>query len=387
MRRTYLTAVAASVLAITASAGVRADDGPPRPTITADGVTHVPAFDLPPSVFMSKESTGILKMRAMMHGVVPSPTDDIATARAGNERQMVPIVGMMRARYPVDIVEQTIAGVPTRIFTPKDKPYDRKRVLINLHGGAFSVCADGCAMLEFIPIASVGGFKVVSVNYRMAPEYAHPAGVEDVAAVYRELLKSYKPKNIGIYGCSAGGALTGQAAAWLPAHGLPQPGAIGIFGAGAVLSARATWSISWLCGRRLPAASAAWRHSTPVDGPRYFANVDMADPIVSPALHPEVIAISANLADHRHARTGHEPGDLHQFAVAKGRSAFDAHRRRGTGPLLHLPAAISGIARRLSGNRQFLPRKSEIVLRLQFYFALKSFTARRVNRSLQFFAL
>ena len=273
------------------TASVQAEDGPPRPVISSDGVTHVPAFDLPPSVYMSKESVGILKMRSMMHGVLPSPSDTIATARAGNDRQLAPIVAMMRARYPVDVVEQNIGGVPTRVVTPKGKPFDRKRVLINLHGGAFSVCWEGCSILESVPIASVGGFKVVSVNYRMAPEAAHPAGVEDVAAVYRELLKSYKPKNIGIYGCSAGGALTGQAAAWLPAHGLPQPGAIGIFGAGAVRfgAGDSAYFAGYADGGFPPPPRPGDKVGPGLDR-GYFANANMADPIISPALHPEVMA-------------------------------------------------------------------------------------------------
>lgn len=291
MRRKSPLAIAGIMLATTTIVSVSAEDGPARPTITPDGITHVPAFDLPPSVFMSKESTDILKMRARMHGAVPSPTDDIATARRGNDAQLAPIVALMRSRYAVNIADQTIGGVQTRIVTPKDKPFDRKRVLINLHGGAFSLCYEGCSMLESIPIASVGGFKVVSVNYRMAPEHAHPAGVEDVVAVYRELLKSYKPKNIGIYGCSAGGALTAQAAAWLPKHGLPQAGAIGIFGAGAVRfgAGDSAYFAGYADGAFPPPAR-------PGDPPRpsmdrgYFANVDMRDPIVSPALHPEVMA-------------------------------------------------------------------------------------------------
>ncbi|MGA9336019.1 MAG: alpha/beta hydrolase, partial [Rudaea sp.] len=56
-----------------------------------------------------------------------------------------------------------------------------------------------------------------------------PAASEDVAAVYRELLKQYSAKNIGIYGCSAGGVLTGEAVAWFIARKLPVPGAIGTF--------------------------------------------------------------------------------------------------------------------------------------------------------------
>ena len=42
------------------------------------------------------------------------------------------------------------------------------------------------------------------------PEAVFPAASEDVAAVYRELLRTYTPKQVGIYECSAGGVLSGQ---------------------------------------------------------------------------------------------------------------------------------------------------------------------------------
>jgi epsilon-lactone hydrolase len=53
-----------------------------------------------------------------------------------------------------------------------------------------------------------------------------------VAAVYRALLEHYEPREIGIYGTSAGGILTAEAIAWFEDHGLPLPGAIGTFCAG-----------------------------------------------------------------------------------------------------------------------------------------------------------
>ncbi len=283
-----LAAALVAPAALSAEAGGKAA----KPEYGPDGTVHVPAFDLPPSAYMSKESIDILKMRSMLHGAMPSPNDDITEARRKNEAQLKPIVGMMRKRYAVDIVDQTIGGVPTRIITPKDKPFDSKRVLMNLHGGAFSICAEGCALLESIPIASVGGFKVVTVNYRMAPEHTHPAGVEDVAAVYRELLKSYKPKHIGIYGCSAGGALTGQAAAWLPAHGLPQAGAIGIFGAGATgsfIKGDSAYLAAYIDGGFPPPPPPGTPPQPGLDR-GYFAKVDPSDPIVAPARHPEVLA-------------------------------------------------------------------------------------------------
>lgn len=83
--------------------------------------------------------------------------------------------------------------------------------------------------LESIPVASIGGMKVITVDYRQAPFHQFPAASEDVEAVYRELLKQYEASAIGIFGCSAGGALTAQAVARFQAAGLPLPGAVGIF--------------------------------------------------------------------------------------------------------------------------------------------------------------
>lgn len=282
--------IVAGVVLAAVTNSLRAEDKPAAPVFEPNGTVHVPAFDLPPSTLISKEAVEAQAMRARMPARVPSSSEDIAAARKGLEAMLAPQVSGMRKQYPVDVVDQAIAGIPTRIVTPKDKPFDRKRVLVNLHGGAFSVCADACAILESVPIASLGGYKVVTVNYRMAPEATHPAGVEDVATVYRELLKSYKPKNIGIYGCSAGGALTAETAAWLPAHGLPQVGAVGIFGAGAVRfgAGDSAWVAAYIDGIFPPPARPG---ETPLDLTHgYFRNADMADPIISAALHPDVVA-------------------------------------------------------------------------------------------------
>lgn len=266
-----------------------------RPTFAKDGTVHVPAFDLPPSTFMSKEAADMLRARAALPPFAMPDNIDIATMRRGMEMVLAPAVKVMRDRYPVDIVEQRIAGVPTRVVTPKGVRTKPNRVLINLHGGGFSVCADACAILESLPIASVGKYKVISVNYRQGPEARFPAATEDVTAVYRELLKSYKPSQIGIYGCSAGGALSGQVAAWLPAHGLPQPGAIGIFGSGAARFA--TGDSNYFAGY----ADGAFPPPPPQGSTQppsglmktmmsYFEGVDASDPMVSPAGHLDVLA-------------------------------------------------------------------------------------------------
>lgn len=141
----------------------------------------------------------------------------------------------IRKRYEVSIHIQEFGGIPTEVFTPIKgvATQNKNRVLINLHGGGFKGGSRISSHLESIPISAVAKIKVISVDYRMAPRFYFPAASEDVEAVYVQLLKEYDPRNIGIFGCSAGGLLTAQAVAWLQKRNLPMPGAVGMFCAGA----------------------------------------------------------------------------------------------------------------------------------------------------------
>ena len=137
----------------------------------------------------------------------------------------------MRQRYAVEAREERIGGVLVDVITPVEgvRPENHDRVLINVHGGGFVVQARTGAMVESAPLASIMGIKVISIDYRMFPEHSFPAASQDVAKVYRELLKRYKPSQMAIYGCSAGGILTGQAIAWFQKESLPNPSSIGVF--------------------------------------------------------------------------------------------------------------------------------------------------------------
>lgn len=259
------------------------------PVFDEQGTVHVPAFELPPSALMSPEAREFQKLRAKMPHERPAMEPDIARSRRGLAARLAPQVAMMLESFPVDVAEETLGGVPVRIVTPRDTDFDADRVLINLHGGAFSVCWESCSLLESAPVAALGGYKVVSVNYRMAPEATHPAAVEDVAAVYRELLKGRDASRIGIYGCSAGGALTAQAASWLTHHDLPQPGAIGIFGAGGtrMRSGDSAYLAAYIDGSFPPPSKPGEPDLDMTRG--YFAGKDMKDPIISPAHHLDVL--------------------------------------------------------------------------------------------------
>ena len=75
-------------------------------------------------------------------------------------------------------------------------------------------------------MAGFAGYKVISVDYRMPPDFPFPAALDDAVAVYRDLLKTTTPENIGIFGASAGGSLTLTTLLRAKMESLPMPGAI-----------------------------------------------------------------------------------------------------------------------------------------------------------------
>ena len=134
-----------------------------------------------------------------------------------------------RKIYPVKSIEdQTIASVPVRVITPMEIPAAKgDRILLNVHGGGFN--SDSGSYTETVPIANLTSTKTIAILYRLAPEHPFPAAVDDTVAVYKEMLKTYKPEKIALYGTSAGAILTAEVAVKLKQLGLPLPGALGVF--------------------------------------------------------------------------------------------------------------------------------------------------------------
>jgi monoterpene epsilon-lactone hydrolase len=191
--------------------------------IAADGTAYVTRV-VPVPTTISPEAQKVLA-RVVSDAAAPETLEE---RRAHTDKWQAGAGEAAKKLYPVNIAADTIAGVPVRVVSPLSiAPEKRDRVLINLHGGGFNV--DSGSLSESIPIANLTGTKVVAVLYRLAPEHPFPAGLDDAVAVYKELLKTYKPAHIGIYGTSAGAILTAEVTAKLKQLGLPLPGATGIF--------------------------------------------------------------------------------------------------------------------------------------------------------------
>lgn len=190
----------------------------------------------------------------------------------------------LRERYEVRLAPRELRGVHAEVFTPAAgiAARNEKRVLINLHGGGFQVGSGVTSHLESAPIAALGRIKVLSVDYRMAPEHRFPAATDDVLAVYRSLLTEHTPDCIGIYGCSAGGVLTAQITARLLKETLPLPAAIGMCcGAAAYWFEGDSGQISALISESTFMAA----HDDP-----YFKGADPNDPLAFPARSPSMLA-------------------------------------------------------------------------------------------------
>ncbi|WP_440522772.1 alpha/beta hydrolase fold domain-containing protein [Sphingomonas sp.] len=214
----------------------------------------------------------------------PAPAGDIAALRvhydAFNRRHLDTAL----AAYSVDVAEEEIAGVKVYRVEPRE-PANEQRLLLCLHGGAFMWGAGAGALLEAVPVAATARTRVIAIDYELAPEHIFPAAVNDVLAVYRAVLERLPAASIGVYGCSAGGALTAQSVARMVADGVALPGAIAMLhGTGLELGGDSLSTAPALLGMPDQAGTSFRTMSA------YFTGVDAGDPLAFPGEHPDMLA-------------------------------------------------------------------------------------------------
>ncbi|MEX2108828.1 MAG: alpha/beta hydrolase [Solirubrobacterales bacterium] len=147
----------------------------------------------------------------------------VAEARAHNRANAKAVAGPQRSMAAIEGIEIPGPGgpIPARLYTPHGLPEPPQPLLVYFHGGGWVIgnldTHDGpCRFL-----ASTVGARVLSVDYRLAPEHPFPAGVEDAFAAFhwateRAAELGADPAHIAVAGDSAGGNLA--AAVSLLAH-------------------------------------------------------------------------------------------------------------------------------------------------------------------------
>jgi len=137
--------------------------------------------------------------------------------RAAEEAQVPPLEERLPVRTVEDATAQTPAGeVPVRIYTPVDA--DSYGLLVYFHGGAFFLGSLDTHDNVARSLAKETGHKVISVGYRLAPEAAYPAGLQDCYGVVRWAAENgeslrWDGRTLAIAGDSSGGTFVAAVAA------------------------------------------------------------------------------------------------------------------------------------------------------------------------------
>ncbi len=133
----------------------------------------------------------------------------------------------MAERLHVAIAPSEIAGVKVYTLTPESIPeQNAHRLLVHVHGGCYVLNPHLAGLGEALLVAGLGHMKVIAVDYRMPPAAYFPAALDDAMSVYQAALGMVPPRNLGVFGSSAGGALTLEMMLRAKQGGLPMPGAI-----------------------------------------------------------------------------------------------------------------------------------------------------------------
>jgi acetyl esterase len=138
-------------------------------------------------------------------------------------REMMERMAGMATADPVDVDsvrEETTGegddGVPVRVYEPEDAP----ATVVFFHGGGFVVGSlethDSLCRL----LADRSGLRVVSVDYRLAPEHPFPSAVEDAYEATKWAANRYDGA-VGVAGDSAGGTLSAVVSLIARDRGMP----------------------------------------------------------------------------------------------------------------------------------------------------------------------
>ena len=146
----------------------------------------------------------------------------------GNVKEQRVIFEQMMGASPVpdDVAASpgTLGGIP--VVNVDVEGTEPGPVILYFHGGAYAVGTAASSVGLASDLARHAGARLVSVDYRLAPEHPYPAALEDAVAAYRGLLASgMSPSAIAFAGESAGAGLVAATLVALKRAGLPLPSA------------------------------------------------------------------------------------------------------------------------------------------------------------------
>ena len=196
-----------------------------------DGGRRIDARTLPVPAAASPAMRDSIADAAAVPGVggAPLPQTDAEWAALAAAADAAAGAGVDEAaqQLGVTIERGAVEGVPVHRVMPNDvDPAHADHLFLYVHGGGYVFGGGDASVQEAMLIAARARIPVLSIDYRMPPAHPFPAAVEDVVAVYRQVLENRPAKSVALGGTSAGGGLTLAAVHRFLALGLDVPGAL-----------------------------------------------------------------------------------------------------------------------------------------------------------------
>ena len=317
---------------------VRARDVPPPSTISEEARQALSDFAAQPRVpWPSPDDTKTWRMRA-------------AESNAMWDELAVPILANLNARVETKL----IGGVVCHECLPVGRVVAGGPVYMFMHGGAFFSGGGAYAKVLGARDAAALGIRIISVDYRLAPDHPFPAPLEDCVAVYQALVQTVDPRCIVIGGGSAGGNLAAATTLAIRDRGLPMPAGV------VLLSPEMDLTESGDTFRTNVDLDVILKYGLPECNALYANGHDLTDPYLSPlfadfgkGFPPTLVQsgtrdlfLSNSVMTHRKLREAGVETELHVWE-AMPHGAFS----RGDAPEHHeVTAEVGRFVRRVTGQ-------------------------------------
>jgi acetyl esterase/lipase len=206
-----------------------------------DGSLHVGPRSIPPPEGASDVARNTVMASALADPkpVVPIPqtVDEWLAFVAAAQEPAIALARSLEQDLAATVEHDQIAGVDVYHVIPDEiSPAHEDHLFVHVHGGAYILNGGPACVTEALVLATGIGIRAASIDYRMAPLHPYPAPVDDVVAVYVELLQRHRARSMVMGGSSAGGGLTLSAVQRLLQDGIRVPGALFIGTSGSDLS-------------------------------------------------------------------------------------------------------------------------------------------------------
>ena len=256
--------------------------------------------------------------------LAPSDAADWSAIQQGRAENMAAALASIRAKLGVSMESVSLGSVKAYLLTPAVMAEARReRLVFYLHGGGYVLGQGETGTLEAVLMAAYGGHRVLSVDYRLAPEAPFPAALDDAVAAWRSLTADVHPRRVAIAGISAGGGLALSLMLRIKAEGLPSPPALAL---GSPWSDMTRTGDSYETNEWLDNVLVSYDGYLSRAGRLYADGHDLLQPELSPiygdfhGFPPTTLFsgtrdlfLSNTVRAHRKLREAHVPAELHVF--------------------------------------------------------------------------